>query len=326
MDKVVITRKIPENGIELLKGEFELVVNEESRNLKKDEIIELSKDAFGIISMVSDKIDSEVIENCSNLKIIANYGVGINNVDIEAATSNGIFFTNTPDVLTQATAELGFSLILAVSRHLLQADSFTRSGKFTGFDPVLFLGKELYGKTLGIIGMGRIGSSVARMARFGFNMRVVYFNRGKSDRERLVDAERVELNQLLKESDVVIVCAPLNEDSKYLLGRDEFSLMKDDAVFVNIGRGEVVDTEALIEKAKSSDKFGVGLDVYENEPNFDKRLLELKNCVLLPHIGSATYKARMRMAEIVATNVLKVKKGICPDFAVNGGELCRAKG
>ena len=326
MDKVVITRKIPENGIELLKGEFELVINEESRNLKKDEIMELSKDAFGIISMVSDKIDSEVIENCSNLKIIANYGVGINNVDIEAATSNGIFFTNTPDVLTQATAELGFSLILAVSRHLLQADSFTRSGKFTGFDPVLFLGKELYGKTLGIIGMGRIGSSVARMARFGFNMRVVYFNRGKSDRERLVDAERVELNQLLKESDVVIVCAPLNEDSKYLLGRDEFSLMKDDAVFVNIGRGEVVDTEALIEKAKSSDKFGVGLDVYENEPNFDKRLLELKNCVLLPHIGSATYKARMRMAEIVATNVLKVKKGICPDFAVNGGELCRAKG
>ena len=326
MDKVVITRKIPENGIELLKGEFELVVNEESRNLKKEEIIELSKDAFGIISMVSDKIDSEVIENCSNLKIIANYGVGINNVDIEAATSNGIFFTNTPDVLTQATAELGFSLILAVSRHLIQADSFTRSGKFTGFDPVLFLGKELYGKTLGIIGMGRIGSSVARMARFGFNMRVVYFNRGKSDRERLVDAERVELNQLLKESDVVIVCAPLNEDSKYLLGRDEFSLMKDDAVFVNIGRGEVVDTEALIEKAKSSDRFGVGLDVYENEPNFDKRLLELKNCVLLPHIGSATYKARMRMAEIVATNVLKVKKGICPDFAVNGGELCRAKG
>ncbi len=326
MDKVVITRKIPENGIELLKGEFELVINEESRNLKKDEIMELSKDAFGIISMVSDKIDSEVIENCSNLKIIANYGVGINNVDIEAATSNGIFFTNTPDVLTQATAELGFSLILAVSRHLLQADSFTRSGKFTGFDPVLFLGKELYGKTLGIIGMGRIGSSVARMARFGFNMRVVYFNRGKSDRERLVDAERVELNQLLKESDVVIVCAPLNEDSKYLLGRDEFSLMKPDAVFVNIGRGEVVDTEALIEKAKSSDKFGVGLDVYENEPNFDKRLLELKNCVLLPHIGSATYKARMRMAEIVATNVLKVKKGICPDFAVNGGELCRAKG
>ncbi len=326
MDKVVITRKIPENGIELLKGEFELVVNEESRNLKKEEIIELSKDAFGIISMVSDKIDSEVIENCSNLKIIANYGVGINNVDIEAATSNGIFFTNTPDVLTQATAELGFSLILAVSRHLIQADSFIRSGKFTGFDPVLFLGKELYGKTLGIIGMGRIGSSVARMARFGFNMRVVYFNRGKSDRERLVDAERVELNQLLKESDVVIVCAPLNEDSKYLLGRDEFSLMKDDAVFVNIGRGEVVDTEALIEKAKSSDRFGVGLDVYENEPNFDKRLLELKNCVLLPHIGSATYKARMRMAEIVATNVLKVKKGICPDFAVNGGELCRAKG
>lgn len=325
MDKVVITRKIPENGIELLKGEFELIINEENRNLTKKEIVELSKDAFGIISMVSDKIDREVIDNCTKLKIIANYGVGINNVDIEAATSKGVFFTNTPDVLTQATAELGFSLILAVCRHIVQADGFTRSGKFTGFDPVLFLGKELYGKTLGIIGMGRIGSSIARMARFGFNMRVIYYNRGRSDREKLVDAERVELEQLLKESDVIVVSAPLNDDSRYLLGRDELSLMKDDAVFVNIGRGEVVDTEALIEKANNSERFGVGLDVYENEPNFDKRLLKLKNCVLLPHIGSATYEARMRMAEIVATNILKVKEGICPDFAVNGGDLCRAK-
>jgi len=326
MGKVLITRRIPNNGLDILKGKFELIVNDENRNLSKDEIIELLKDVFGIVSMVSDKIDSEVIENAKNLKIIANYGVGINNVDIEAATRRGIFFTNTPDVLTQATAELGFSLLMACARHIPQADRFTRSGKFSGFDPVLFLGKELYGSTLGIIGMGRIGSSIARMARFGFNMNVIYFNRNKSDKEKIVDAKRVELDELLKSSDAIIVCAPLNEDSEHMLDKKAFGLMKDDAIFVNIGRGEIVDTEALIEKAKSSPDFVVGLDVYENEPNFDKRLLELENCVLLPHIGSATKRARMKMAEITCMNILKVKNGECPDFVVNGGELCRARG
>ncbi len=325
MEKVLITRGIPKNGLEILKGKFEIVINNENRNLNRDEILELSKDVFGIVSMVSDRIDSEVIENAKNLKIIANYGVGINNVDIDAATKRGIFFTNTPDVLTQATAELGFSLLMACARHIPQADEFTRSGKFSGFDPVLFLGKELYGSTLGIIGMGRIGSSIARMARYGFNMNVLYFNRGRSDKEKLVDAKRVELDELLKNSDAIIVCAPLNEESRHLIDKRAFDLMKDDAIFVNIGRGEIVDTEALINKAKSSPEFVVGLDVYENEPNFDKRLLELENCVLLPHIGSATKKARMKMAEITCMNILKVKNGECPDFVVNGGELCRAR-
>ncbi len=325
MDKVLITRMIPENGVEILKGNFDVVVNKKDRNLTKGEILELSKDVFGIVSMVSDKIDKEVIENAENLRIIANYGVGINNVDINSATKRGIFFTNTPDVLTQATAELGFSLILACARHIPQADRFTRSGKFKGVSPVLFLGKELYGVTLGIIGMGRIGATVARMAHFGFDMNIVYYNRTRSDRENLIGAKRVELECLLKESDVIIVCAPLNDDSRYMLDKKEFSLMKNDAIFVNIGRGEIVNTDALIEKAQFSKGFVVGLDVYENEPNFDKRLLELNNCVMLPHVGSATHKTRMRMAEIACMNVLKVKKGECPDFVVNGGELCRAK-
>ncbi len=325
MDKVLITRKIPENGIDILKGEFTLIVNEKNRNLTRQELMELSEDVYAIISTVSDRIDEEIINNAKKLKIIANYGVGINNVDINAATRRGIYFTNTPDVLTQATAELGFSLILTAARHIPQADRFTRSGQFSGFDPILFLGKELYGATIGIIGMGRIGSAVARMARYGFNMHVIYYNRSKSDKEKIVDANRVGFEELLKVSDVIIVCAPLNEESKYMLDRKAFSLMKDDAVFVNIGRGEIVDTDALIEKAKSSKKFTVGLDVYENEPDYDKRLLDLENCVLLPHIGSATYRARMRMAEITCTNVLKVKKGDCPEFVVNGGDLCRAK-
>ncbi len=325
MKKVLITRRIPENGIELLKGKFELIINEDNRNLTRDEIKKLIKDVFAIIPMVSDPIDREIIESAKSLKLIANYGVGINNVDIEAATERRIFFTNTPGVLTQATAELGFSLILAAARHIPQADKFTRSGNFSGFDPVLFLGKELYGATLGIIGMGRIGSCIARMARFGFNMNILYFNRTQSDKELLVDAKKVKLEKLLRESDVIVVTAPLNEESRRLLDKRAFSLMKDDAVFVNIGRGEIVDTDALIDKAKSSPKFCVGLDVYENEPNYDKRLLELENCVMLPHIGSATYKARMTMAEITCGNVIKVADGECPDYLVNGEELCPAK-
>ncbi|WP_022670069.1 2-hydroxyacid dehydrogenase [Hippea alviniae] len=323
--KVLITRRIPENGINILKSKFEVILNKENRNLTHKEIKALSRDVFGIVSMVSDRIDQEIIENAKNLKIIANYGVGINNVDIEAATKKGILFTNTPDVLTQATAELGFALIISLARNITAADRFVREGKFVGFDPVLFLGKELYEKTIGIIGMGRIGSQIARMSRFGFNMRVIYYNRNRNPYDNLVDAERVELKELLKRSDVIVVSAPLNEKSKHMLSYDEFKLMKNDAIFVNIGRGEIVNTDALIDKAQKNPDFKVGLDVYENEPNFDKRLLNLKNCILLPHIGSATFKAREKMAEIVAENIVKVYEGECPDFAVNGGQLCNAK-
>ena len=324
MEKVLITRRIPENGINILKSRFEVILNKENRNLTYEEIKTLSRDVFGIVSMVSDKIDKGIIENAKNLKIIANYGVGINNVDIEAATKNGILFTNTPDVLTQATAELGFALIISLARNITAADRFVREGKFVGFDPVLFLGKELYKKTIGIIGMGRIGSQIARMSRFGFNMRVIYYNRNKNPYDKLVDAERVELKQLLKESDIIVVSAPLNEKSRYMLSYDEFELMKSDAIFINIGRGEIVNTDALIKKAQNSPNFKVGLDVYENEPNFDKRLLNLKNCILLPHIGSATFEAREKMAKIVAENIVKVYEGKCPDFAINGGHLCNA--
>ena len=322
--KVLITRLIPKNGIDMLKDEFELIINTQNRNMSYNEILEASKDVFGIISMVSDKIDSTIIKKSQKLKIIANYGVGINNVDIDTATQNGVLFTNTPDVLTNATAELAFGLIMALARRIPKADKFLRSGSFSGFDPVLFLGEELYGSTMGIIGMGRIGSTVARIARFGFNMRVLYYNRNKSPNERLIDAERVELDELLKNSDVVVVTAPLNDDSRHMISKKEFALMRNDAIFVNVGRGEVVDTDALIEKAKTAPLFKVGLDVYENEPNFDERLLELKNCILLPHIGSATRKTRMKMAEIVATNMIRVKNGQCPLYAVNGGQLCRA--
>ncbi len=325
MDKVLITRKIPSNGIEILKKSFDVYINPKDRNMTKREIIEDIKDAFAIIPMVSDIIDKDVIDSAKRLKIIANYGVGINNVDIEYATKKGIIFTNTPGVLTQSTAELGWALTMAAARFIPQSDRFTKDGKFNGFSPTLMLGKELYGSTLGIIGMGKIGSSIARMARYGFNMNILYYNRNISDKELIVDAKKTTLPELLKNSDVVIITAPLNSESRHLISYEEFDLMKNSAIFVNIARGEIVDTEALIDALKNKKIFSCGLDVYENEPNFDKRLLEFDNCVMLPHIGSATIKTRQKMAEIVANNVLSVYNNRCPKFAVNGDELCSAK-
>lgn len=325
MEKILITRGIPRNGLELLKKEFDIYVNPNDRNMSRDEILEHIGDVFGMVAMVSDKIDKEIMDRAEKLKIIANYGVGINNVDIEYATEKNIIFTNTPGVLTQSTAELGWSLVMACARRIRESDKFVRDGKFTGFAPTLMLGKELYGSKLGIVGMGRIGASIARIARLGFNMDVAYFNRHISDRELLVDAKRVELDELLKSSDVVIVTAPLNSESRHMISKREFGLMKDSAIFVNIARGEIIDTDALIDTLKNNKIFSCGLDVYENEPNFDKRLLEFDNCVLLPHIGSATFKTREKMAQIVANSIISVYKNRCPEFAVNKEKLCSAK-
>ncbi len=324
MSDILITRNIPKNGLDILR-EFEVYVNPHDRNMTKDEIMQNIEDVFAIIPMVSDKIDREIIDRAKNLKIIANYGVGINNVDIEYATQLGIFFTNTPGVLTQSTAELGWALITACARKIINADRFTRSGKFSGFAPTLMLGKELYGVRIGIIGMGRIGSAVARIARFGFNMDVIYYNRNISDREILVDARRTDLKELLSTSDIIILTTPLNSDSRYLISQKEFDIMKEDVIFVNIARGEVVDTNALVHALNSGKLFSCGLDVYENEPDFDKRLLKFDNCILLPHIGSATIKTREQMSSIVANNVVSVYKNKCPQFVVNGDVLCVAR-
>ncbi len=324
-EKVLITRMIPQNGIDILKREFDVVVNPHDRNMTKDEILDQIGDFFSIVPMVSDIIDKEVLDRADKLKVIANYGVGINNVDIDYASKKGVIFTNTPGVLTQSTAELGWALVMAASRKIVSADRYVREGSFNGFSPTLMLGVELYNKTIGIVGMGKIGSSIARIAHFGFGMNVVYHNRNISDRALTLDAERVELDELLKQSDVVIITAPLNSESKYMISDDEFDMMKENAVFVNIGRGEIVDTNALIEALNSKKIFSCGLDVYENEPNFDKRLLNFDNCVLLPHIGSATDKTRMKMAEMVANSIISVYHGQCPDFVVNGDELCSAK-
>jgi len=316
MYKVLLTREIPEAAMERLKKEVDLEYVSEETKLTKEEIIERVKDKDGIISMLDDPIDAVVINSAPNLKVISNYAVGFNNIDVKAATSRGIVVTNTPDVLTDATADLAWALLMAVARRIVEGDRYVRAGHFHCWGPKLMLGYELSGKTLGIIGMGRIGSAVARRAK-GFDMRVVYHNRRSREGEKDIGAEYVSFDRLISVSDFISIHAPLTEDTRHMLGEEEFKQMKKNCILINTARGPIVDEKALVRALKEGWIAGAGLDVYENEPYVSQELLSMDNVVLEPHIGSATYEARERMAEMVVDDCLAVLKGRRPKNIVN---------
>ena len=309
MDKVFFTYKIPDEGLLLLKG-YDIYGNTEDRFLKKEEIIREGKDASALITLLSDKIDSEVISSLPKLKVIANYAVGYNNIDIEEARKRGVRVTNTPEVLTDATADLTMALILATSRRIVEGDSFIRERKFVGWKPDLLTGPSLSGKNLGIIGLGRIGKAVAKRARV-FGMNVFYFNRKPllSQEEERLNVRHMSLEELLKSSDFLSLHAPLTKETYHLLNEKRLSLMKPGAILVNTARGEIIDESALIKALKTGRLAAAGLDVYEEEPYVPQELIELNNVVLLPHIGSATSEARKEMAIIVGRNVAAVLEG-----------------
>ncbi|OAA22140.1 D-glycerate dehydrogenase [Kosmotoga sp. DU53] len=312
MEKIFVTYKIPEIGLKLL-SKFNVEVNEEDRTLSKKEIIERAQDATALVTLLSDNIDAEIINALPRLKIIANYAVGFNNIDIEAAKAKGVIVTNTPDILTDASADLAMALLLATARRIVEADKFVRKGLFEGWKPELFLGIELNGKTLGIIGLGRIGKAVAKRAQ-AFGMKVIYHNRRPltSEEEKNLDVEYRSLEQLLKESDFISLHVPLTSETYHLLSRSKLKLIKPSAVLINTSRGAVVDEEALIEFLQQGKIAAAGLDVYENEPEVPYALKELDNVVLLPHIGSATVETRNNMAVLVAKNILAVLEGKKP--------------
>lgn len=313
MKKVLITRKIPDLGMNLLKDKFKVKVFSDQDDPTKDQIIKMAKDVDAIIPLLSHDIDREVIESCNKLKIIANYAVGYDNIDIKAAQDNNVYVTNTPDVLTEATSELTWSLILAVSRRIVESDKFVRQLKFKGWGPELLLGHEIHGKTLGIIGFGRIGRAVAKIAQ-GFKMNVLYNKRSalEKEEEKRLNVKYSDINKLFKKSDFITVNASLNDSTYHLIGQKEFDIMKDTAVLVNTGRGPIINEAELIKALKNNKIYGAGLDVYENEPEVSKGLLDLDNVILTPHTGSATIKARNKMAEIAAKNVIEVLKGNQP--------------
>jgi len=314
---VFLTRRIPDDGIKILqKAGLEVDIFPEERQPSKEEIIRGVKNADALISLLSDPIDREVIDSAPKLKVIGNYAVGFNNIDVEYAKKKGIVVVNTPGVLTETTAELAFALILAATRRVVEGDKFMREGKFRGWAPMLMLGKEVYGATLGIVGAGRIGQAVARRAK-GFNMRILYYSRTrKPDFEEEAGAEFRKLDELLRESDIVSLHVPLTPETKHLIGEREFEIMKDGAILVNTARGEVVQEDAMIRALKSGKLFSAGLDVFYGEPNVNPELLKLDNVVLTPHIGSATERTRRKMAEMVCSDVVSVLSGEEPRHRV----------
>ncbi|RKZ00403.1 MAG: D-glycerate dehydrogenase [Candidatus Hydrothermota bacterium] len=325
--KVFVTREIPKIGLELLeKAGFEINLRGNELPPTKDELVEGVKDADALLCLLTDKISRDVLEAGKNLKIVSNYAVGYDNIDVDAATELGIIVTNTPGVLTDATAELAWALLFAVARRIVEADKFTRAGKFKGWHPTLLLGFELKGKTLGIIGAGRIGTAMALKSK-GFKMKVLYFSRHRNERlERELGAKMVSLDELLKESDFVSLHVPLTSETFHLIGERELNLMKPTAILINTSRGAVVDEQALIKALQNRRIAGAGLDVFENEPEVPDELKKLENVVITPHIGSATHNARESMALMAAQAIVDVLNGRIPQNVVNPEVLKKLRG
>ena len=292
--KIFVTRKIPEPGLDLLRKEYELEIYKYDRVPTKEEIIKGLKGKEGLLCLLTDPIDRDVIYSEPKLKMIASYAVGYNNIDIQAATKRGIPVSNTPDVLTGTTAEMAWALLFSVARRIVEGDRFTRAGKFTGWAPMLMLGQDVSNKTLGIIGAGRIGTAFALRSK-GFNMNVLYVDeRQNTILERELGAKKVSFDDLIKRSDYISVHVPLVPSTRHLIGEKELQMMKENAVIINTSRGPVIDEKALAKALKEKWIFGAGLDVYEHEPSIEKELLKLDNVVLQPHSASATTKHELR--------------------------------
>jgi len=304
MTRVFVTRALPEGPLEALAAEagLKLEVSPHDRAATRDELRSGLAEAEVLVSQLLDPIDAELIASAPKLRLICNYAVGINNVDLAAAAARGIGVCNTPDVLTEASADLTWALILSVTRRVLEGDRMTRAGEFAGWAPQLLLGTELYGKTLGIVGLGRIGRAVARRAR-GFGLQVCYTGRSEKPAQESEGARYVGLEELLRSSDLVCLHCPLTPETRHLLDAERLGWLKPSAYLINMARGPVVDEAALVAALREGRLAGAGLDVYEREPQLEPGLAELDSVVLLPHLGSATRETRLAMAQIVADNL-----------------------
>lgn len=317
--KVYITRRIPEPGIEMIRKEHEVEINPYDRVLTREELLQAVKGKDGILCLLTDKMDAEVFDAAGpQLKVVSNYAVGYDNIDVNEATKRGIVVTNTPGVLTETTADLAWALIMSVARRIVEADKFTRAGKYEGWAPMLFLGQDVYGKTLGIIGMGRIGQAVARRAK-GFNMKVLYndIRRIPEELEKELNATFASIDEVIENSDFVSLHTFLSPETYHLINEERLRKMKKTAYLINTSRGPVVDESALVKALKEGWIAGAGLDVYEFEPKLVPGLAECENAVLLPHIASASVETRTKMATMAAENLLAVLANKMPPNPVN---------
>jgi glyoxylate reductase len=294
------------------------------RPLSKTELMKRLKGRQGLVCLITDTIDGAVLESCPDLKVVSNVAVGFNNIDVAAATKRGVVVTNTPDVLTETTADFAWTLLMATARRLVEADRYVRDGKFTQWEYMVLLGGDIYGKTLGIIGFGRIGRAMARRA-LGFNMRVLYQDAvaADADTERELRATRTDTATLLREADFVSIHTPLLPETRHLINAQSLRTMKKTAYLINASRGPVVDEAALVQALTEGWIAGAGLDVFEEEPKVHPGLLALPNAVLAPHIASASSDTRIKMATLAVDNCLAVLEGQTPPTPVNPEALSR---
>ena len=317
--KVYVTRELPGKALEIIHERFDAEVWREYRPPPKHVIVEKVRNVDGLVPLLSDKIDAEVFDAGPKLKIIAQMAVGFDNIDVNEATRRGIYVTNTPEVLTETTADFAFALIMAVARRVVEADRYVRAGQWVvGWHPSMMLGRDVNGATLGVVGAGRIGSAVARRAR-GFGMRILYSDVvSRPELEKEVSAKRVDLDTLLKESDYVSLHVALSKETRHLINQEKLRLMKRTAYLVNTSRGPIVDERALFQALSEGKISGAALDVFEQEPtSLQNPLLKLNNLVVAPHISSASEQTRAKMAEMAAENLVAFFEGRKPPNLVN---------
>jgi glyoxylate reductase len=321
---MLISRSLPADAVTRARARADVDVNEADAPLPRNELIRRLQGREGLVCMISEAVDEELLASCPDLKVASNVAVGFNNIDVGAATRHGVVVTNTPDVLTETTADFAWTLLMAISRRVVEADRYVREGKFDQWKNMLLLGGDIHGKTLGIVGFGRIGRAMAKRAQ-GFGMRVLYQDAVPADPaiERELRASRTDIATLLKESDFVTLHTPLLPETRHLINAQSLKTMKKTAYLINASRGPVVDEAALAQALKEGWIAGAGIDVFEDEPKIHPGLMGLTNTVLAPHIGSASWETRLQMANLAVDNCLAVLEGRTPPTPVNAEALAR---
>jgi glyoxylate reductase len=322
---VLISRLLPEPAVQLARSRAEVDAYAKDAPMPRAELLERLTGKQGLICVISEVIDEALLAARPGLRVVSNVAVGYNNVDVAACTRRGVVVTNTPDVLTETTADFAWTLLMATARRLVEADRYTREGRFQQWEYMLLLGGDVHGKTLGVVGFGRIGRAMARRA-LGFGMRVLYQDAVAADpaTERQLNATRVDLATLLRESDFVTLHTPLIPETRHLINADSLRTMKKTAYLINAARGPVVDEAALVQALAEGRIAGAGLDVFEEEPKVHPGLIGLPSVVLAPHIASASHETRLRMATLAVENCLAVLEGKTPPTPVNPEVLKRA--
>jgi len=327
LNVLVTYRNVPGHGLlERLRERFNVGLNPVEGQMARDQLLRAVAEADGIVAMLTDRIDTQLLDAAPRLKIVANYAVGFNNVDVPAATARGVMVTNTPEVVTDATADLAWAILMGIARNVVVVDRFTRSGRWTEWRPEAFIAADITGTTLGIVGLGRIGQAMAKRAA-GFEMRVLYTDaqRASRDVEERLGASFVPLDTLLRESDFVTIHVPLFDATRHLIDARALSLMKPTAYLINAARGPIVDERALVRALGAGTIAGAALDVYEDEPRLAEGLAELDNVILIPHLGANSRRTRDRMAAMTVENIAAALGGEIPPNLVNPEVLPRRR-